>query len=77
AEFPAPFWNRNRILSDNRIPAKGVDSSSYVFRMSKEGPATVKTTLIYRRAFKALANAKGWDLQDIVLAGNEVKVGGR
>jgi hypothetical protein len=75
AEFPAPFWNRNRILSDNRIPPKGSDSSTYLFQTPKEvGRITVKAQLIYRRAFKALADVKGWDFRDIPLATYESQV---
>lgn len=75
AEFPAPFWNRNRILSDNRIPPKGSDASTYLFRVPKEaGRITVKAQLIYRRAFKALADVKGWDFRDIPLATYESRV---
>jgi nitrate/TMAO reductase-like tetraheme cytochrome c subunit len=74
-DFPAPFWRRNRILSDNRIPAKGKDQSVYVFRLPPDWSATqVNAKLIYRRAFKALSDVKGWNLPDMVIASNEASI---
>jgi hypothetical protein len=75
AEFPSPFWRRNRILVDNRIPPKGTDESTFSFSVPKEfSQLRVKAQLIYRRAFKPLADFKGWNLPDITLAMNEFKI---
>jgi len=75
AEFPSPFWRRNRILSDNRIPANASDLSSYVFSVPKEsGRLSIRVRLIYRRAFKPLADAKGWDIPDITIATSELEI---
>ncbi|MBV8855418.1 MAG: hypothetical protein JOZ02_00520 [Acidobacteria bacterium] len=75
ADFPAPFWRRNRILSDNRIQANGSDQSSYIFGAPKTpGRLSVRARLIYRRAFAPLAAAKGWDVPDVTVAANGVEV---
>ena len=69
ADFPAPFWRRNRIMSDNRIPAGGRDESEYLFdARSVTGQVLVTCNLIYRRAFKSLADVKRWNLPDVPLA---------
>ena len=76
---PAPQWrNGVRVLSDNRIPARATDLSHYSFvlpsprsRGEPEGgdqPATVEVKLIFRRAFKSWADAKGWHEPDLVMA---------
>ncbi|PKO22405.1 MAG: hypothetical protein CVU38_09630 [Chloroflexi bacterium HGW-Chloroflexi-1] len=76
---PAPQWrNGVHILSDNRIPARATDLSHYPFalpsprsRGEPEGgdqPATIEVKLIFRRAFKPWADAKGWNEPDLVMA---------
>jgi len=68
ADFPAPFWRRVRILSDNRIPARGTDVSKYVFQLpAAAANVRVEATLIYRRAYQAMAEIKGWNVPDLVL----------
>lgn len=69
-DFPAPMWRRNRIVSDNRIPAEGRDESSYFFEASAASgdTAVVSCRLIYRRAFKTLADSKDWNLPDVAVA---------
>ncbi len=75
AEFPAPAWRRTRILTDNRIPAMGNDTSAYLFvAPSHSGVIHVRTRLVYRKAFKPLADVKGWDMPDIVLVSNELTI---
>ncbi len=77
AEFPAPAWRRTRILSDNRIPPKTDDTSTYLFLAPRTPTAIhVRTRLIYRKAFKPLADVKGWDLEDVTLASGELTVSG-
>ncbi|HYN87325.1 MAG TPA: hypothetical protein VER55_02285, partial [Ardenticatenaceae bacterium] len=67
---PAPPWrNGVHVLSDNRIPARATDRSSYPFGLPEGGEvATVEVRLIYRRVFKAWADEKGLDLPDVVIA---------
>ena len=61
------YWNRTRIVSDNRIAAFATDSSSYRFAAA-ESPLRVDVTLLFRRAFIDLAEQKGWFSPDIVMA---------
>jgi hypothetical protein len=75
ADFPAPFWRRTRIVSDNRIPAQAEVKETYWFDVAAaSGPVAVTTRLLYRRAFEQLALLKGWDVEDLDLARNQVKV---
>ena len=71
---PAPQWrNGVRILSDNRIPARATDRSTYTFAAPADGkPASIEARLIFRRAFKPWMDAKGWNEPDLLLA--EAKV---
>jgi hypothetical protein len=52
------YWNPTRVVSDNRIPTFGADTSTYV---------SVTITLLFRRAFKALMDQKGWEVPDILM----------
>lgn len=75
ADFPAPFWRKVRILSDNRIPARGADVSKYVFeRPAAVGEVNVEARLIYRRAYPAMAEIKGWDVPDLLMKTAEATV---
>jgi hypothetical protein len=67
------YWNPTRLVSDNRLAAFATDTSYYTFAIPEESLATVKVTLLYRRAFKELMNQKGWDVPDIVIALNSFK----
>lgn len=62
------YWKQTRIVSDNRIPAFGRDDTVYRFRTSGTGPARVEVRLLFRRAFRELADQKGWKDEDIVMA---------
>jgi hypothetical protein len=67
-EPAASYWNPTVIVSDNRIPAFGVDTSVYEFAAPPAGPVNVEATLIFRRAFWELMEAKRWDsTPDIVM----------
>lgn len=57
---PTFFTDATGITFDNRIPALETDSSSYSFALPTSGDYGVRTRLIYRRAFRALVDAKGW-----------------
>ena len=50
------------------------DTSTYTFTAPGGGQATVEVTLLYRRAFKALMEQKGWDMPDIVVARERIAV---
>ena len=68
------YWNPTRVLSDNRIPPFGADTTRYAFAAPSPGPATVHVTLLYRRAFIALADQKGWSDPDLVLYDESIPV---
>ncbi len=60
------YWNPTRILSDNRIPALGADTTTYRFT-GPSAEARVRVTLLFRRAFIELMDQKGWEVPDIVM----------
>jgi hypothetical protein len=66
-EPTAAYWNPTIIVSDNRIPAFGVDTSVYEFTAPPAGTVTVAATLVFRRAFQELMQAKRWDKPNIVM----------
>lgn len=55
------FTEALRVVSDNRIPSGVTDWSEYAFTLP-EGfdPVQVNARLVYRRAFRALEDEKGW-----------------
>jgi Carboxypeptidase regulatory-like domain len=61
------YWNPTRIVSDNRIPALGSDTTHFVFLAPAAGNLQVEIRLIYRRAFIDLADQKGWEIPDILM----------
>jgi hypothetical protein len=68
------YWNPTRVISDNRIPAMGSDTTRYRFA-APGGEATVEVALLFRRAFIALMEQKGWEAPDIVMAEEILGVG--
>lgn len=65
----ASYWKPVRILSDNRLPARATDATRYTFAAPPDGAAAqITATLIFRRAFQALEQAKGWPASDLVMA---------
>ncbi len=61
------YWSQTRLLSDTRLAAFARDISRYTFAAPSGGQTRVERRLIFRRAFKALARLKGWELKDIVM----------
>lgn len=61
------YWNPTRLVSDNRLAAFATDTSIYTFAAPAEGQVTVQVTLLFRRAFKALMDQKGWDSPDVIM----------
>ncbi|MBZ0171676.1 MAG: hypothetical protein K8E66_04785, partial [Phycisphaerales bacterium] len=58
---PTFFTDAAEIVFDTRLPALAVDASSYEFEAPRgAGDLRVRTRLIYRRAFRALVDAKQW-----------------
>jgi hypothetical protein len=68
------YWNPTRIVSDNRIPAFGTDTSTYTFVEPAGGKSTIHVILLYRRAFKQLMDQKGWEVPDIVMGQETIDV---
>ncbi len=68
------YWNRTRLLSDNRIAALATDASAYAFTVHPGGAATVEVRLLFRRAYKELADLKKWPDSDIVMATERIVV---
>lgn len=68
------YWNPTRLLSDNRIPALGADNSVFIFTPPESGEATIEIILFFRRAFKELMDQKGWDVPDIVMERQIIRI---
>jgi hypothetical protein len=68
-DFPVvSYWKHTLIETDNRIPAMGVDQSTYRFDMTNgEGPVEVRVQLFFRRVSAGIAQQKGWDVADILM----------
>ena len=64
----AAYWRKTTLREDTRIPAGATDSSEYAFAAPGAEAVTVTASLVFRRAFKALADAKGWEDPDILIA---------
>lgn len=65
--FPA-YWKRSRVAGDTRIPPGGRYQG--VYRFSTEAgteKVDLEARLIYRKAFKSLADHYGCDLKDMVV----------
>jgi len=63
------YWKQAFIVSDNRIPALATDVSSYAFVLSPaRGDVHVTAELRFRRLFRPLAAARGWNDPDVVMA---------
>ena len=64
----ASYWKQALIQSDNRLAAFEADTTTYDFPVPEGGGnVEVEAKLIFRRAFKSLAEAKGWEMEDIVM----------
>lgn len=61
------YWKPVILASDNRIAAHETDRSRYVFAAPDDGGVQVTATLVFRRLFQSLAQAKGWETPDIVM----------
>jgi len=77
--YAQPFWRHSYIESDNRIAPFASDISKYLFQIPNSKHVDIKAILIYRKAFKPLANWKGWDwkgreLRDRVIGEKSLKL---
>ncbi len=68
-------WQATRIVEDTRIKARDVNRSVYTFAVP---PGTervdIHTDLIYRRAFKPLADLKKWTQKDMIVTSDVTTV---
>ena len=60
------YWKQTLIESDNRLAAFEVDETTYRFK-SGAGAVTIRATVLFRRLFQDLADAKGWGMPDILM----------
>jgi hypothetical protein len=67
-------WREVVVKADTRIPALATDISHYRFTVPANGPVTIETKLIYRRAFQQLMEWKGWAVPDVVMEEETVLV---
>ena len=68
-------WQATRIVEDTRIRARSEDVSLYTFELPDEADQIeIHTELIYRRAFKPLADIKKWTQKDMVVASDKTTV---
>ena len=68
------YWNKTRLLSDNRIAAFAADTSLFTFDAADNEEVTVNVKLLFRRAFISLMKQKGWEDLDIVMAQESLTV---
>lgn len=61
------YWRPVSIVEDTRLAALATDSTSYTFALPAGQAAQVKVRLIFRRAFQALAEQKGWTDPDLLM----------
>jgi len=70
----AAYWRPVHLVSDNRIAAYETARTDYAFDLPDDGKVIVSARLFFRRAFQELAELKGWDDQDILMAKDRVEV---
>ncbi|OGC09722.1 hypothetical protein A2V82_13355 [candidate division KSB1 bacterium RBG_16_48_16] len=63
----AAYWKMTRLVSDNRLAAFATDVSQYRFRRPDNGSVRIDVQLFFRRAFRQLADWKGWSDADILM----------
>ncbi|MCX7668688.1 MAG: hypothetical protein N2439_01260, partial [Anaerolineae bacterium] len=63
----AAYWRPITVVEDSRLPALATDTTRYVFDLPAGQAARVRVRLIFRRAFQALAQQKGWTDPDILM----------
>ena len=64
----AAYWRPVTIIEDTRLAALATDTTQYVFDLPASDTAEVQIRLIFRRTFQELADQKGWDDPDILMA---------
>ena len=62
------YWRRSQIVSDNRLAAFESDAPSFVFASPTSNTVQITATVLFRRLFYDVAEARGWDISDIIMA---------
>ncbi len=63
------YWRRTIIESDTRLPALAEDASTYRFAAPPDaGEIRLRARVVLRRLFYDIAQQKGWDIPDVVVA---------
>jgi len=70
----AAYWRPVTIVEDTRLAPFATDFSTYSFNLPPGSPASIKISLVYRRAFQLLEQQKGWTDSDILMAESTIKV---
>jgi hypothetical protein len=69
------YWRPTSIRADTRLGAQATDVTHYAFLSpTTAGDVTVNATVVFRRAFKSLSDAKHWNTPDIEMASMKVLV---
>lgn len=68
------YWSPTRVVSDNRIPAFGSDTSQFIFFAPVEGAVRIEVRLLLRRAFIELMEQKKWGVPDIIMEHETVQL---
>jgi hypothetical protein len=70
----AAYWRPVSIVEDTRLAPYATDSSTYTFSLPAGSPASIKISLVYRRAYQQLEQQKGWTDADILMAESTITV---
>jgi len=70
-QTPSPFWLPHTKLSDTRLTPERPDRSAYRFG---SGATAVRVRIVYRRFWQAVAVAKHWPDEDIVVMAKTVRI---
>ena len=69
------YWKQTLIESDNRLAAFETDRSTYRFDAPEvPGEITIRAVVLFRRLFQELAEAKAWEMPDILMEEAEVSI---
>lgn len=69
------YWRPIILRADTRLGAQATDVTHYTFLLPPAaGEVTVSATVVFRRAFKSLRDAKQWNTPDIEMASKRVLV---
>jgi hypothetical protein len=75
AEMPTgAYWRPVTIVEDTRLAPLATDMTRYTFELSASQMAQVSIRLIFRRAFQSLAQSKGWNDPDILMAEEIIQI---